>query len=90
MASCSFRKEIPPPPNLIGEDTMEFILVDLTLNEVILNNGGIPSDTVKSFNVLEKYHVSTQRFDSSFAYYSKNPQKLKDIYTNVLEDLNQK
>lgn len=90
LTSCSFRKQIPPPPNLISMDTMEFILVDMTLNEAILNNGGVPNDTVKSFNVLQKYHISPAQFDSSFAYYSKNPQKLKEIYANVLEDLNQK
>ena len=90
LVSCSFRKEIPPPPNLISADTMEFILVDMALNEVLLNNGGVPNDTVKALNVLEKYHISPAQFDSSFAYYSKNPKTLKEIYANVLEDLNQK
>ncbi|MEO8761698.1 MAG: DUF4296 domain-containing protein [Bacteroidia bacterium] len=89
FSSCSFKKEIPPPTDLISADTMEFILVDLTMNEAALNSG-IANDTLKKINVLANYKVSLQRFDSSFTYYTKNPQKLKDIYTNVLEDLNQK
>ncbi len=89
LTNCSFKKEIPPPADLISADTMEFIIVDLSMNEAALNSG-IPNDTLKKINVLSNYKISLQRFDSSFTYYTKNPQKLKDIYTNVLEDLNQK
>jgi len=89
FTNCSFKKDIAPPADLISADTMEFILVDLTINEAALNSG-IPNDTLKKINVLSNYKISLQRFDTSFTYYTKNPQKLKDIYTNVLEDLNQK
>ena len=89
FTNCSFKKDIAPPADLISADTMEFILVDLTINEAALNSG-IPNDTLKKINVLANYKISRQRFDTSFTYYTKNPQKLKDIYTNVLEDLNQK
>src|ERR1700748_2809971 len=81
LTSCSFKKEIPPPSNLISADTMEFILVDLTMNEAALNSC-IPNDTLKKVNVLANYKISLQRFDTSFAYYTQNPQKLKDIYTS--------
>ncbi len=68
---------------------MELIITDLTITEAALNTG-IPNDTIKKLNALADYKVSLQRFDSSFIYYSKNPQKLKEIYAKVLEDLNQK
>jgi hypothetical protein len=87
--SCSFQKIVPPPPNNIGADTMQLIITDLSILEAALNNG-VPNDTLKKINVLEKYHISPQRFDSSFTYYSHNPTKLKEVYAKVLENLNSK
>ena len=68
---------------------MQLILTDLTLTEAALNNA-VLNDTVKKVDILAKYHVSLQRFDSSFVYYSRNPTKLKEIYSKVLEKLNSK
>ena len=68
---------------------MELILTNLTIAEAALNNG-IATDTVKKINVLATYNITVPRFDSSFAYYTKNPKKLKEIYAKVLEDLNKK
>ena len=89
VISCSFHKIVPPPSGTIGNDTMQLILTDLTLDEAALNNA-VLNDTVKKINVLAKYNVSLQRFDSSFAYYSQNPKILKEIYGKVLENLNKK
>ncbi len=89
ILSCSFSKVIPPPAGTIGNDTMQLIITDLSLLEAALNNG-VPNDTLKKINVLEKYHISPQRFDSSFTYYSHNPTKLKEVYAKVLENLNSK
>ena len=89
FADCSFRKEIKRPANLISADTMELIITDLTLTEAALN-AGIPNDTIKKINVLSRYNISSNRFSSSFAYYTQNPKKLKNIYAKVLEDLNKK
>ncbi|HEX7413856.1 MAG TPA: DUF4296 domain-containing protein [Bacteroidia bacterium] len=86
LSSCSFKKDVPPPPGTIGKDTMQLIITDLSISEAILNNGLI-KDTL-SIDVLSKYHISRSRYDSSFAYYTQNPTKLKVIYTQVLENLN--
>ena len=89
LPNCYFKKEIKPPVDLIGADSMELILTNLTIAEAALNNG-VPSDTLKKVNVLANYNISVPRFDSSFAYYTQNPKKLKEIYAKVLEDLNKK
>ncbi len=89
FTNCSFRKEIKRPSNLISADTMEFIITDLTLTEAALNTG-VSNDTIRKINVLTKYNISSKRFNASFAYYTQNPKKLKDIYAKVLEDLNKK
>ena len=89
LTACSFKKEIKPPVDLIDKDTMGLIITDLTITEAALNNGLI-TDTLKKVNVLSDYHISIQRFDSSFSYYSKNPKKLKEVYARVLENLNKK
>jgi hypothetical protein len=87
--SCSFQKIVPPPANTIGVDTMQRIITDLTLLESALN-ANVLNDTTKKMNVFAKYHISAQRFDSSFTYYSHNPTKLKEVYAKVLESLNSK
>jgi hypothetical protein len=89
LPNCAFKKEIKPPADLIGADSMELILTNLTITEAALNNG-VANDTLKKINVLANYNISGPRFDSSFAYYTKNPKKLKEIYAKVLEDLNKK
>ncbi|HXD93292.1 MAG TPA: DUF4296 domain-containing protein [Bacteroidia bacterium] len=89
LTNCYFKKEIKPPVNLIGADSMELILTNLTITEAALNTG-VANDTVKKINVLANYNISLQRFDSSFSYYTQNPKKLKEIYAKVLEDLNKK
>jgi hypothetical protein len=89
FTSCSFKKKIVPPVDLINKDTMGLIITDLTITEAALSNG-LVSDTLKKLNVLSDYHISVQRFDSSFKYYSENPKKLKEVYAKVLENLNKK
>jgi hypothetical protein len=89
LTNCYFKKEIKPPVDLIGADSMELILTNLTIAEAALNNG-VANDTLKKVNVLATYNISVSRFDSSFNYYTQNPKKLKEIYAKVLEDLNKK
>ena len=90
--SCSYKKEIPPPPDLIEASKMAQVISDMTITEAILTNEPLASmnDTIKKLNVLKEYGVSNAQFLSSMKYYSENPYKLRDIYTEVTEILKNK
>lgn len=88
--SCSYKKEVPPPPDLIDQKEMAQVISDITISEAILTNEplAILNDTLKKINVLKEHKVSQAQFLSSMKYYSENPEKLVDIYAEVLEILN--
>ena len=90
--SCSFKKETPPPSDLINEQQMAVILSDLSLAEAVLNSAPLAEeiDTLKKIDVLKTHHVQYKQFLISFKYYSENPKKLKRIYTEVLDILSKK
>jgi len=90
--SCSYKKEIPPPPDLIDENKMAYVISDITISEAVLNNEPLASlnDTIKKINVLKEHHVSNEQFLISMKYYSENPYKLQSIYTEVVEILKKK
>jgi|ERR1035437_7618316 hypothetical protein len=90
--SCSFKKEIPPPPNLIDETKMALVISDISISEAVLNNEPLASlnDTIKKINILKEHGVSSEQFLISMKYYSENPYKLQSIYAEVAEILKNK
>jgi Domain of unknown function (DUF4296) len=90
--SCSYKKAIPPPPDLIEANKMAQVISDMTITEAILTNEPLASmnDTIKKLNVLKEYGISNPQFLSSMKYYSENPYQLRDIYAEVTEILKNK
>ena len=39
------------------------------------------------FNIYNKNQISEKDFKETLDYYSENPEKLEQIYTNILEQL---
>jgi len=72
---------------------MEDILYDYHVAQAMakVNGGGQGELTKKIYieSVLKKYGVSDADFDSSLVYYYSRADKLKDIYHNVSERLNE-
>ena len=87
--SCQYKKDVPPPPDLIDESTMAHVISDISISEAILTNEPLASlnDSIKKINVLKDYKLSNEQFLSSMKYYSENPYKLKSIYAQVNEIL---
>jgi hypothetical protein len=83
--SCAYKKEVPPPLDLIEESEMAKVITDITLSEAILTNEPLASlnDSIKKINILKEHGVSSQQFLSSMKYYSENPEKLQGIYLEV-------
>jgi len=92
FASCSFKKETPPPPDLIDENKMALVISDISIVESVLNTEPLSAfnDTLKKLNVFKEHHVSNKQFLISLKYYSENPLKLKRIYAEVADILNKK
>lgn len=92
LLSCAPQKKAVPPPDLIGRAGMIALITDLTLSEAVL--GGEPlasfNDTLKKINVFKEHNVTSERFLSSFKYYTENPGELKSIYDEVLTSLEQR
>src|SRR4051812_358927 len=83
--SCSYKKEVPPPPDLIEESKMVLLITDISISEAILTNEPLASmnDSIKKINIFKEHGVTNQQFLSSMKYYSENPYKLQDIYMQV-------
>jgi len=90
--SCSYKKETPPPPDLIDENKMALVISDVSIVESVLNTEPLSAfnDTLKKINVFKEHHVSNQQFLISLKYYSENPLKLKSIYAEVAGILQKK
>lgn len=91
LFSCTPKTENLPPADLIEEKEMASVIADISLSEATFNSQPLAefNDTLKRINVLREHNISTERFLSSFKYYTENPDKLKNVYAEVctmLED----
>lgn len=92
LTNCSYKKEIPPPADLIPEGKMIWLVADLSLSESIYTNEPLATlnDTIKRINVLKEYKYTNEQFLSSMRWYSQNPSKLQSIYQGACDILKTK
>jgi hypothetical protein len=82
------------PKNLIPADTMVLALKDLTLIESHIQmtylQVSVYKETMKKSGqlVLDKYHLTKDRFEASMDYYGSRQLVMQDIYAKVLDSLN--
>lgn len=82
------------PANILGEEQFVKVLTDAYLCEGasginIKNVTGIKFDSAYAFNPLKDNGVAKAQFDSTIAYYSNHPKKMKAVYERVLDKLSQ-
>lgn len=94
LFSCkpSLEEDEPIPSNILSEDQMIIILTDAYLAEGASGINvkavtGEKFDSAYVFNPLKDNNIEKPQFDSSLAYYSKHPKKLKIIFDKVLDRL---
>ena len=92
--SCKPTAEIEEttPSSVLSEEQMIIILTDAYLAEGAsgINVKSIPGEKFDStylFNPLKDNNIDKIQFDSSLAYYTRHPKKLKIIYDKVLDKL---
>jgi len=81
------------PPYVMDKETIEKVLTDLHLIEAVLirkqSQGLMAFDLAEIYydSLFKKHGVSKQQFDSTIAFYSRNPGELDEIYKNVITNL---
>jgi hypothetical protein len=85
------------PQNLIPKDKMAKILTEIHIIEAQVNNLHFQHEDSSVYvyqkmkvGLLKTYDLDTATFRSSFKYYLLNPDKLKEIYSEVKKSLEAK
>lgn len=96
VASCySSNKRLEPelPPDALNTNTMIDLLTDIHLIEATLTQkqaqGLLAFDFAEIYydSLFVKYDIQKAQFDSSIAYYSRNPDAYEEIYAVVITNL---
>jgi len=81
------------PPYVLDKETIEKVLTDVHLIEAALlrkqSQGLLAFDLAEIYydSLFQKHGINKQNFDSTVAYYSRNPIELEEIYKNVITNL---
>lgn len=80
------------PATVLSEDQLVKVLTDAYLAEGasginVKNVPGEKFDSAYVFNPISDNHIDKAVFDSSMAYYTRHPKKLKLIYDKILDRL---
>ncbi len=80
------------PETVLSEDRLVKVLTDAYLAEGasginVKNVPGEKFDSVYVFNPISDNRIDKAVFDSSMAYYTRHPKKLKLIYDKILDRL---
>ena len=93
LFSCSDSEE-KIPENIFPKTAFETILKEIHLAEASFElNKTKDMENAKIelyhdyFNIYKKNKISEEDFKETLNYYSENPEKLEQIYTNILEQL---
>ncbi len=82
LSSC--KKGVPS--SLLQPKEMEDVLYDYHLAQAVSNDFNGEERYKKELilrDVFEKYHTTQEQFDSSLVWYTRNTQRLSDIYENL-------
>jgi hypothetical protein len=94
LTACSSDDK---PENLIPEDKMAKILSEIHILEAQINNlhfqhqdSSVYVYQKKRFEIMKTFELDTVTFKVSLKYYLLNPEKMKDIYSEVKKNLEAK
>lgn len=72
------------------KEKMAEVMVDIHLVEATLNihvGKDNPVVSTKKVNIFSRHQITKEQFEESYAFYSKNPELLVEVYQLVLNDL---
>jgi len=90
--ACETKKSITGK-EYIEREVLVNLLVDIHLADGVTNdrkfNRKYDVDSIDVLTpILEKYHVSREKFDTTMYVYTRNPELLDQVYNDVLIKLN--
>lgn len=91
---CTDESARPRPVYVLPEEKFVEILVDFALAEsaATINIRNVRSDMIDSvyaFDPLAQHKVSKQNYDSTIAWYARDPGAYKEVYQKVLARLSE-
>ena len=94
FCACTSIEDRPSiPDNILSQEKMAEVMVDVHLLEAALNVNAYNRDQIvtnpiiPNSDVLKKNNVTKKHYEESFAFYSKNPLLLTEVYQLVLNNL---
>lgn len=95
--SCSNSSQMETKELIISEEKFIIMLEEIHIFEAVYNLERISdlksaeNNLIINYNDLfKKHNVSSSDFEKCMEYYSKNPEKLSQIYSEILENLKNK
>jgi len=99
LAACTQKvgQIAEKPVDLIPQDTMAGLFTDLRLMDAALihnqknRKAKISESNLYMYNsILQKYHITSERFERSFDYYASHLDEFDDIYADVISRLSKR
>ncbi len=95
LLGCSTKIERPDAPkNLIPEKEFTSVMKEMIIMETYTKQKQpilmyyFPSMRKTGQQVLKKYGVDSTSFRASFEFYSKDQDKMEEIYSNIIDEVN--
>ena len=87
-------EDLEPPSYVLDEQLFVKVLTDCYLGEAavgvnVKNVRGEQFDSAYQFNPFKDNNITKEQFDTTIAYYSEHPKKLKLIYERILANLSE-
>lgn len=91
FVSCS-ESAAPVPKEVIPRESYKRLLTEMAMAESAANMNlkgytGSKYDSAYAFDPVAENGFTRAQYDSTLAYYSKNPKLLKELYDEVLTEL---
>lgn len=97
LLACSDEKKVDIPNDVLPEEQMATVMTEVHLLEASLNlnissavtKGDAPDLQATTLELLKKKGVTKEQYETSFRFYTEHPEKLSEIYQQVLNNLSQ-
>jgi hypothetical protein len=93
LFSCSGKK-VSIPSDVIQIKQMEDIMTDVQIAEAAKQIANATDQTHRSINdyydsIFINHHITKDQFERSFNFYKSHPELMEEIYTEVINRLNE-
>ena len=88
FVACNNKEKENIPTGILSKEKMVAVITDLHIAEAAINLNLLTADSL--YNIYEKNKITKAQYDSSFKYYTMNPDLLLKIYDEVLNEISKK